>query len=1018
MDISEKNFEETIEQALLASRESLAAASPKLVLHQPPLYGVMTSNFLPGSVQPGGYHRRTSEDYDRALCLLPGDVLDFIYATQPKEWEKFRKQQGDKAKALLFQRLGGELRTRGTLDVLRKGIKMYGCAFKLAYFPPASGLNYETLRLYAGNIFSEVRQLHFSERSNESIDLALFLNGLPIFSAELKNPFNGQNVKDAVKQYRDRDQREPLFAFGRVLAHFAVDPDLVYMTTHIKGTGTVFLPFNQGYNRGAGNAPSWQGFATAYLWERIWAQESVLNLIDRFIQQVEVLDEQDKKTGKQVLIFPRYHQLDSVRRLIADARQHGPGKRYLIEHSAGSGKSNSIAWLAHQLSVLFNEHDRRVFDSIIVVTDRRVLDKQLQATVQQFEQTRGVVENIDTTSRKLREALEGGKTIIVTTLQKFPQIVKQIEELQVEGKTFAVIIDEAHSSQSGESSGSLKQVLTAGNLDAYDIEESEEGDDLEDRIAEVMRARGFPRNVSFFAFTATPKPKTLELFGTRDAEGRYEAFSLYSMKQAIEERFILDVLENYTTYQTYWNLLKKIDADPQYDRTKAALLLKSFVDMHRRTIDKRVTIIVEHFADKVAHLIDGRARAMIVTRSRVQAVRYKLEVDAYLKAHGYPFRALVAFSGTVKDSGQEYSEAGMNGFSESKTAEIFKQEPYRILIVANKYQTGFDQPLLHTMYVDKKLGGVNAVQTLSRLNRTYPGKEGTMVLDFVNEAEDIQAAFQPYYEKTLLSQATDPNLLYDLQGMLEHYHLYSADELNRFASLSFDPKGTQDKLYAALAPVVDRYKEATQQDQAEFRGHLKDYVRLYAFLSQLLTFTDTELEKLYAFGRLLLRRLPNTYENLPVEIQQNIDIESYRVVKTGSGTIKLERGANEVDPIGPKEIYSLGEAEMEPLSQIIRELNEHFGTEFNDDDKLCIRELEQRLVGNAALEASVRANTLENARLTFNQVVNDLMQDMVDSHFKFYKQVTDNSEFSKMFFDWLFDRYRAASPGSNQYTGA
>lgn len=1015
MDTSEKNLEEIIEQALLASRESLGSSAldaASLKVGQPkPLYGAMTSDFAAGSVQPGGYRKRTSEDYDRALCLIPGDVLDFIYATQPKEWEKFRKQHGAEAKARFFQRLESELRNRGTLDVLRKGIKTYGCTFKLAYFPPSSGLNYEMLKLYAENIFSEVRQLHFSRRTNESIDLALFLNGLPIFTAELKNPFKGQNVQDAVKQYRERDKHEPIFAFGRVLAHFAVDPDYVMMTTHVDGPGTVFLPFNQGKNGGAGNPPSWQGFSTAYLWERIWTQESVLNLVFHFIQQVDVLDEQGRKTGRQKLIFPRYHQLDCVRRLVADAREHGAGRRYLIEHSAGSGKSNSIAWLAHQLSVLHDEFDRRVFDSIIVVTDRRVLDRQLQEAVLQFEQTRGVVENIDTTSSKLRDALKDGKTIIVSTLQKFPQLVKQIDDLQVEGKRFAVIIDEAHSSQSGESSGSLKQVLTVGNLDAYNVEEVEEGDDLEDRIAEVMRGRSFPKTVSFFAFTATPKPKTLELFGTRDAEGRYGAFTLYSMRQAIEEGFILDVLENYTTYKAYWNLLKKIEDDPQYDRTKATLLLKSFVGLHERTIERKVAIMLEHFSDKVAHRIDGKARAMIVTSSRLQAVRYKLAVDAYLRAHGLPYKALVAFSGTVKEKagGREYTESGMNGFADSKTAETFKQEPYRILIVANKYQTGFDQPLLHTMYVDKKLGGVNAVQTLSRLNRVYPDKQETMVLDFANEAGEIQAAFQPYYEKTLLSQETDPNLLYDRQGELAGYHFYDEDEVNRFAALYFDPKGTQDKLYAALAPVVDRYREASEQDRAEFRAYLQDYVRLYAFLSQLLTFSDTSLEKLYEFGRLLLRRLPNTYENLPVEIQQNIDIESYRVRQTSSGKIKLERGVNELDPIGPKEIYSLGNDEMEPLSQIIRTLNEHFGTEFNEDDRLCIQELEHRLAGNSALEASVRANTPENARLTFDIVVNDLLQGMIDSHFKFYKQVNDNKEFSKMFIDWLFDRYCASA---------
>ena len=892
--------------------------------------------------------------------------------------------------------------------MLRKGIKANGCKFQLAYFHPASGLNYELQKLYAANIFSEVRQLRYSERNQNSLDFVLFLNGLPIFTVELKNPFTGQNVENAIQQYRfDRDPHEPLFAFGRCLAHFAVDPDLVYMTSHHEGRKTRFLPFNQGRNGGAGNPPSWKGFATAYLWERIWARSSVLNLVQQFIQEIEEQDDKGRKTGKKNLILPRYHQLDAVRRLVADARAKGPGQRYLIEHSAGSGKSNSISWLAHQLSVLHDAQDKRVFDSIIVITDRRVLDRQLQQTVQQFEQTLGVVENIDTTSRQLKQALEDGKTIIVTTLQKFPQIVDQIGSLP--GKRFAVIIDEAHSSQSGESTKSLKLVLTVGSLDDVEIEESDEGEDLEDRIAQEMKRRGRLPNVSYFAFTAIPKYKTLELFGVRRDDGKYEAFSLYTMRQAIEEHFILDVLENYTTYKTYWSLLKKIESDPHYDRTKAALLLKSFVDRHEQTIAKKVTIIVEHFAGQVAHLIDGKAKAMVVTRSRLHAVRYKQAVDRYLREKGYPYKALVAFSGTVHDAGIDYTETNMNGFPETHTAETFKQDAYRILIVANKFQTGFDQPLLHTMYVDKKLGGVNAVQTLSRLNRTYPDKNETMVLDFANEAEEIQKAFAPYYEKTLLAEGTDPNLLYDLQTKLTDFHFYSEAEVNRFAEIYFDAKGTQDKLYAALEPVIERYKEALGGERADFKGHLTDYVRLYAFLSQVITFVDADLEKLYVFGRLLLRKLPVSWERLPVEIQQNIDIESYRIKQTSNGKIVLPRGTTEIEPIGPKEIYTLGQEELEPLSQIIQMLNEHFGTDFTEDDKLCIREIEQRLAGNEALEASVRVNPPENARLTFDHVVNDLLQDMIDGHFKFYKQVNDDPEFAKNFLDWLFERYLGRS---------
>src|SRR6266480_2268486 len=812
MDISEKNLEDTIEQVLLSIGSPPVQSTSQGIHQPPPLYGPATSNLTPDNVAPGGYRKHTSEEYDKALCLIPEDVLNFIYATQPKEWDKFKKQHEGDARTPFLQRLASELRARGTLHVLRKGIKANGCRFQLAYFIPSSGLNYDLLSLYGANLFSEVRQLHYSERNNNSLDLALFLNGLPIFTAELKNPFTGQNVENAIKQYRsDRDPREPLFAFGRCLVHFAVDPELVYMTSHLEGHNTRFLPFNRGNKGGAGNPPSWKGFATAYLWESIWARNSVLNLLQHFIQEIEEQDDKGRKTGKRSLIFPRYHQLDAVRRLVAGAQEQGPGQRYLIEHSAGSGKSNSISWLAHQLSVLHDGLDRRVFDSIIVITDRRVLDKQLQQTVQQFEQTLGVVENIDKTSGQLKDALEHGKTIIVTTLQKFPVIVKDMESLK--GNRFAVIIDEAHSAQSGESTKSLKTVLTIGSLDDVDIEESDEGEDLEDRIAQEVKKRGRLPNVSYFAFTATPKPKTLELFGTRRADGKYEAFSLYTMRQAIEEHFILDVLENYTTYRTYWSLLKKIETDPHYDRTRATLLLKSFVDRHEQTIAKKVAIMIEHFAGQVSHLIDGKAKAMIVTRSRLHAVRYKHAVDRYLKEHGYPYKALVAFSGTVRDGGIDFTESNMNGFPETQTAEIFKQDAYRILIVANKFQTGFDQPQLHTMYVDKKLGGVNAVQTLSRLNRTYPGKKETMVLDFANEAEEIQQAFAPYYEKTLLSEGTDPNLLYDLQTKLTGFHFYSEDDVNHFAEIFFDPKGTQNKLYAVLAPVVDRYEEASNEEK-------------------------------------------------------------------------------------------------------------------------------------------------------------------------------------------------------------
>lgn len=996
IDISEKNFEETIERALLAGGPDAYPAGAEETQE--------TINAF-GDIAPGGYHSRRQEDYDRALCLIPKDVVDFIWATQPREWEKLKQYHGAEVKEKFLKRLSSEVAKRGVLEVFRKGVKDSGCKFNLAYFQPSSGLNPELQKLFGTNIFSVDRQLCYCEKNAKSLDLVLFLNGLPIFTAELKNPLTGQSVQNAVNQYRfDRDPKEPLFKFGRCLAHFAVDTELVYVTTHLQGAKTAFLPFNKGKFGGAGNPPVMEGYATAYLWEGIWTRASVLDLIRHFIHIFEEEDDSGKKTGKLKLIFPRYHQLDAVQRLINDARMSGPGRQYLIHHSAGSGKSNSIAWLAHQLSLLHDVSDNKIFDSIVIITDRRVLDRQLQRTVRQFEQTLGVVENIDKTSRQLKQALESGKTIIVTTLQKFPVIADEISALP--GKRFAVIVDEAHSSQSGESIKSLKSVLAAGSLEEAAAEEGKEEEDLEDKIIAEMKKRGRLPNVSTFAFTATPKPKTIELFGVRQSDGRFAPFSLYSMRQAIEEGFILDVLENYTTYNTYWRLLKKIEDDPSYDRKKATFLLKQFVDLHEHAIAQKVAIMIEHFAGQVAPRISGRAKAMIVTRSRLHAVRYKLAVDKYLKQKGYKFKALAAFSGTVRDGSMDYTEANMNGLPETQTAKTFGRNEYRLLVVAYKFQTGFNQPLLHTMYVDQKLGGVQAVQTLSRLNRTHPDKDETMVLDFANTADDIQHAFQPFYEQTLLSESTDPNLLYDLQGNLEVFDFYSDNDLQTFARVYFDPKGTQDKLNATLTPTVDRYKAAPEDDQVKFKGFLTDYVRLYAFLSQIIPFTDADLEKLYVFGRYLLRRLPRRKGELPKEIQQNIDMESYRIKKTRNGEITLERGNGVIEPIKPKQNHYILEEELEQLSRIIKELNERFGTDFAEEDKVFIRQLEEKLSGETALEASVLTNTPENARLTFDHVVTDRLQDMVETNFKFYKRITDDREFGKFFLDWLFDRFR------------
>ncbi len=1000
-DVSERSLEETIEA-------TLTQGSPNRALDGAGLVGEAVAWF---AGRPGGYRKRVSEDYDRGLCLIHQDVLDFILATQAKEWEKLKQHHGAAVKEQFLNRVSLEIERRGALDVLRHGVKDSGCKFQLAYFRPSSGLNEELQRLHAANLFAVVRQLHFSEKNEKSLDLVLFLNGIPIFTAELKNPLTGQNVEDAIKQYKtDRDPREPLFSYGRCLAHFAVDPDLVYVATHLVGHHTRFLPFNQGKFGGAGNPPippTQKGYATGYLWERIWSRDSVLDLIRQFIHEVEEEDEKGRKTGRRFLIFPRYQQLDAVRRLVGDARSLGTGQRYLIQHSAGSGKSFTISWLAHQLSTLHDVSDRRVFDSIVVITDRRILDRQLQTTMRQFEQTLGVVENIDTTSRQLKEALESGKTIIVTTLQKFPVIAQQIGELP--GQRFAIIVDEAHSSQSGESTKSLKAVLAAGSLE--EAEREEEGaatpeEELEDTILAEIKTRGRVANLSTFAFTATPKSKTLELFGTKRPDGKFEPFHLYSMRQAIEEGFILDVLEHYATYKAYWRLLKTIENDPRYDKNKATYLLKSFVELHPHAINEKVRVMVEHFATQAQHEIGGKAKAMFVTRSRLHAVRYRLAVDRYLKEKGYPFQALVAFSGTVQDGGQSYTESGMNGFSERQTAKTFERPEYRFLIVANKFQTGFDQPLLHTMYVDKKLGGVNAVQTLSRLNRTHPPeKRGTMVLDFANEADDIRKAFEPYFETTLLSEATDPNLLYEVQSRLLAFGIYNEADVNAFAKVYFNPKSSQDQLYALLAPVVERFRALAHEEQQDCRAEITDYVRLYSFLAQVLPFADTDLEKLYAFTRHLRRLATGDRVELPREVQQNIDMESYRVQQTSVGKVRLDRQAGNLEPIGTKPHHTISGEQLEPLSLIIAELNERFGLNLGPEHRVTLGQMIERLDRDAGLDASARVNTRENVRLAFEQKVEDAIQEIVDSNFSLYKRITDDRVFGEAIKNFLFDQY-------------
>ena len=970
MDTSEKSFETHIEKVLTAS----------------------------------GYRKREPKDYNAESCMDEDMLFEFIYATQSKEWEKLKQQHGEEVKAKFVYRLKQEIEKRGTLAVLRKGVSDYGSRFQLIYFTPETSFNPEHAQIYQNNIFSLIRQVKFSGKDKKSLDTVIFINGLPISTLELKNYLTGQDVQNAIKQYRyTRDWHEPLFLFKRCLVHFAVDNDLVYMATQLAGKSTYFLPFNKGFENGAGNPVNPSGFKSAYLWEEILQKDNLLQIISEFmLVSVEVTtDEEGNQKEKEMLIFPRYHQLDAVKKLVAHAREHGAGQNYLIQHSAGSGKTKTISWLAHKLASLQSPYNAKIFNSVIVVSDRRVIDKQLRDEVLQFQQVEGVVQAVEKHSSQLRDALDTSKKVIVTTLQKFPHIVDEISKQT--NKEFAVIIDEAHSSQTGESSKSLKKVLGS-------LEEAEKGNvgeeewTTEDEILRELSARGRQKNISFFAFTATPKGKTMELFGTKNPDGTFSPFHLYSMRQAIEEGFILDVLKNYVTFQTYFNLIKKIEEDPQYEKKKGIALLKSYVELHDHAIDKKTELVIEHFLNHIARKIDGYAKAMVVTRSRLHAVRYKLAFDQYIKKHNYPIKTLVAFSGTVSDAGKDYTEVSMNRLrSEKLTVETFKLPEYKILIAANKFQTGFDQPLLHTMYVDKKLGGVMAVQTLSRLNRMHKGKDDTMVLDFANHEEEIQKAFQPYYDKAILTKATDPNKLYDLERKLFEFNIFAKSDVEQFAKVFFRRGATQEKLHPLLDPLVENYLECEKKERTDFRDQLKNYIRLYAFLAQIVSFKDASLEKLYAFLRMLGRKLPADKERLPVEITDNVNMDTYRIQQISSGSIELEKATGELKPAEGLGTGKRAGDEKEFLSLIIEEVNVRFGTDFTDGDKVFFAELGTRLSGNETLSQSAKTNTKEALKLVFAHIFEDQLHTMVESNFDIYKKIVENVEFGQFVKEKMFD---------------
>lgn len=964
----------------------------------------------------GGYQMGDPANFDRGLALDRPTLLQFIHNSQPKAWEKLAGIHGNTVEQKFIDRLCQELNQRGMLDVLRYGITDYGVRFKLAYFKPASGLNPETLTLYNQNILTVTRQVHYSTRNQNSIDLLLSINGLPVATIELKNQFTGQDVENAKQQYgSDRDNHELLFQFKRrALVHFAVDPNEAWMTTRIDGNNTRFLPFNQGCNKGAGNPPNPHGYKTAYLWETIWVKDSWLDIVGRFSHlEQETITVNGKTVKKESLIFPRFHQLDVVRKLTTDAKANGSGHNYLIQHSAGSGKSNSIAWLAYQLANLYNSQDARVFDSVIVITDRRVLDQQLQDTIYQFDHVAGVVQKVDRNAAQLAEALTSGTNIIITTLQKFPFVLDKISELPQ--RHYALIVDEAHSSQGGEASKKMKEALTVIDLSrsakeasgSYDTSDEDE----EDWVRKSMLSRGKQPNLSFFAFTATPKTKTLEVFGQINTQGKPEPFHLYSMRQAIEEGFIMDVLQNYTTYKTYFRLTKAIQEDPQIHKKKASKAIARFLSLHPHNLAQKTEVIIEHFRQCVMPKIGGKAKAMLVTASRPHVIRYKDEFDKYLKKQGYEdIKAIVAFTAfTDRETGIAYTESDINGFGERELPEKFESIEYQVLIVADKYQTGFDQPLLHTMYVDKKLSGVKAVQTLSRLNRICPGKEETFVLDFANEEQEIVDAFQPYYEQTTLAATTNPNRLYDLKNRIDGFQIIWPSEVDAFSRVFFKPsektsKQDHARLNALVDPACDRFQGLDEEQQDEFKNTIGAFLRLYAFLAQIMPFADEELEKFYAFVRLLQTKLPKQLQSEIFKLTDEVGLEYYRLQKVREGQIVLQKDSESALQPTTEAGMSRDKESQAKLSEIIDILNKRFNTDFTDADKYFFSQIEEELIQNKSLSQQAKSNSIQNFKYGFDDVFLTTLIERMEDNQDIFTKIIDDPEFGDAVKAWMLKK--------------
>ena len=924
METTEKRFESDIESALLS---------------------------------PAGGYTKGVDTYDTRLGLYVNTLIDFVQRTQPREWARFASQnQVDPVKKFCVA-FNNACDADGLLFVLRHGFKHRGISFRVCYFKPESSLNQVAAAQYAKNKIECYRQWYYSADTKKSVDMVLVLNGIPVFAFELKNQYTGQTVDNAKQQWMyDRDPREVCFQFNkRILGYFCVDHTEVWMTTKLAGKDTYFLPFNQGSNGagndgGRGNPPNHEGYPTAYLWEYVFRKDSMMDILQKFIHLKE----------KKTLIFPRYHQLDVVRKLIADVTVNGAGKNYLIQHSAGSGKSNSIAWTAYRLASLHNADNEAIFSSVVVVTDRTVLDAQLQETISGFDHTLGAVETIgeDKTSKDLRDALNAGVRIIVTTLQKFPVIYQEVDK--VPGRSYAVIVDEAHSSQTGDSALKLKTALadTEAALREYaEYEGIAEAElDPNDKLVRELIAHGRHQNISFFAFTATPKDTTLELFGTEYEDGSFHPFHIYSMRQAIEEGFILDVLQNYMTYNTCFKIAKTTEDNPDLPSSYAAKVIRRYQTLHPYNISQKAQIIVETFRETTRHKIGGKGKMMVITSSRLAAVRYYHEVKRCIEEQKYEdIGVLVAFSGAIQDGDEEYTESRLNvrsdgtHISESQTKAEF-HDHFNVLIVAEKYQTGFDEPLLHTMIVDKKLKGVKAVQTLSRLNRTCPGKNDTFVLDFVNTKEEILDAFQPFYQETFLSEEVNADLIYQTQRELRAFAIYSDDDVKAFAKEYFRP-GAQDeramgRMTSALKPVADRYNQKNENERYQFRRQVRNLIKWYGYVSQVLRMFDKEMHEEYVFCSYLLGLLPPEPVAM-IDLEGKLKLEYYKLQKTFEGAIELEEVKGVYVP--PKEKSALGLDTKEPLDEIIEKINEKYKGAFTDGDRVLLTALHLRLMADAKL---------------------------------------------------------------------